>query len=302
MFKIFILAFLSIFYKPVEPVKSSLQNTNKPLIIMAAPVGINGWSLNIKGNIVPTNREEFIMESNKLVHLGASVIHIHPVSKAPVFRNNYFDFSLKNYTEITKKIREVNPDLCFDWCIEYSNDSINLFQKSLYNPLFGSMHEFIGGKNYNGINIPAPSVENEILRFNKAYKHGVRLFPVIKSRNDVENLKLILAKAFVTEPVVAIFHFSGGEKLEPTKHNFIAIRDLLPDFVKEVIIVCEGKNWRQTAEIAIENNFHVRVGLHESDEKITNSEFVKYCVAKANEYNRSVATPFQAKHLLGYLK
>ncbi|MBT3208800.1 MAG: hypothetical protein HN704_11020 [Bacteroidetes bacterium] len=303
MYKVlFIVLLFSLIHLPATKAQNVLQNKNKPLIIMVAQVGNDGWDKNNRGNFVPTSREELIMESKKLIRYGASVIHIHPISKYPAHKSVYMDYSTKNFTEIAKVIRESNPDICFDWCIEFAEDSLELFKKSLFNPYFGSMLEIVGDVQFEETKINSRSIEVEIERFNIAYKRGVRLFPLINSHDNVYNLQLILSKAFVADPLVAIFHFTGGEGIEANYDNFVKYRQLMPEAVKEVIIVCDGVDWRNTAEIAIRNGFHVRVGLHDSDEKISNVEFVNFCVDRAIENGRPIASPFQAKHLLGYLK
>ena len=274
----------------------------QPLAIVAAQVGAEGWDQVQRGVNVPANRQELIEEALTLVRAGASVIHVHPVAEDPEETGSYYEYTLEAFDAVCRALRKVYPNIMFCWDFYGATDEKALYQAALSDPLFGSRSAFIGEAHGEGWDIPETPIEQVIEQLRVALDHKVRRFPTINSWSNLERLKTVFQKISLPDPKVVWFYFTGGKAIEPTRENYYAAKRNLPRDVVSAVVFCVGDNWKELADSAIENGDHVRVGLHESEAEERNIAFVQYCVKKAATIGRPIATPEEARVILGYLK
>jgi 3-keto-5-aminohexanoate cleavage enzyme len=268
-----------------------------PLIIKLAPTGMIPTRADTP--YVPLTPEEIAQDTYRSYKLGVSVVHVHARDEhgAPTYKREIFE-------EIFKRIRDLCPDIII--CATTS----------------GRVH---------------PQVEHrsEVLEScpeMASLTMGSLNFPKYSSVNPLDTIK-VLAKSMSEKDILpeleifepgfintSIYLAKKGFLKKPLHFNMLlGSLGSIPGDVRDLVYLVEslphGSTWSATGigrfqtqinVAAILMGGHVRVGIEDSiyyhyhkKELATNENLVKRIVRIAEEMEREVATPQEARAILG---
>jgi 3-keto-5-aminohexanoate cleavage enzyme len=267
------------------------------LIIKLAPTGM----IPTKEDTchVPITPDEISEDAYKAYKLGVSVIHVHARDELgrPTYEKVYFE-------NIIKKIKEKCPDIII--CattsgritpqVEHRSEVLDL------NPEMASLT--MGSLNFP--NYPSVNSLQTIRDLAKA----------MRDRDILPELEIFESGFINTSQYLA----SKGELKEPLHFNLLlgslgSVPAKLRDLVYLVESLPRGSTWSATGigryqtrinAAAILMGGHVRVGIEDSiyynypsKELATNEILVQRIIRIAKELNREIATPEEAREILG---
>lgn len=265
------------------------------LIITIAPVG----SLPKKKDTpyVPITTDEIINDVLECYKAGASVAHIHARDEN---ENSIHDIEI--FKKIHDGIKEKAPDMIVQIStggragLNYESRSKGLF----VNPEMASLTT-------GSCNFP-----------NSIYENSPKLIRDLLSEMNERNIKPEL-EIFDTSMIDQAIQLGKENLLEkPLYFNFVVgLKNCQPATVNQISYLINripedsvwnisgvGKTQLLTTFLSIPLGGHVRVGLEDNiyyskGKHAKNSDLVKRVVRLAKEYNREVATPDEARKILG---
>lgn len=298
--------------------------TKMPPVIISCAItgGIHGAEANPN---LPETKDAQVKAAVEAYKAGASLIHIH--ARDPQHPSR-MTTSVDDYKELNARIREQCPDVIInntcvggryisednDWAVSPNSmvsldalpevSSIDLAAGSVYMPMKERPAELgdprpksILKSNYFMSQGDAAMVTKAMA--DRGIKPELELFCI----HDIYYVESLIAQGLLKGPhwVQVLF---GGNGIYPTPEIMMQITRLLPaDSLLSVI----GIGACQTAMItqAMLLGHHVRVGLEDSYYYApgvlgeSNAQMVERAVRIANEIGRSVATPAQAREIMG---
>lgn len=248
---------------------------------------------------VPYTIKEIQTEALKAYNAGASIIHLHVREDdgTPTQSKHRFDLAIK-------AIKEVCPDVIIQpstgGAVGMTNDE--RLQPTELNPEMCTLD--CGSVNFGGDEVFI-NTENDIIYFSKKiYKRNILPELECFGKSHIDQVLKLHKKGIIKEPM----HFSlvlginGGQTGE--ERDFIFLRDSLPESATYSVAGI-GRYEFSLAELAIKHGGHVRVGLEDNifiEKGVKakgNEELVQKVVTIAKKYNREIATPKEARIILG---
>lgn len=301
--------------------KKGLRNLPPLIITCAITGGLHGAELNEN---LPETVEDQVKSAKEAYDAGASMIHIHR-RKPDDLKSMSYDY--KEFIEINRKIREACPEVIINnTClggryIDVENQTVSdILQGSVKaKPEVASIDlscfsSHLPQKARTG-NLSGRD-EDGILKFNffmdyddarntltEFKKHGIKPELELFDVGDLKYVNQFLNEGLIEGPNWVQMLFGGNGTL-PTPQSLINAASLLP---KDTLFSVIGIGGYQTAilTLAIIMGYHVRVGLEDNvyyapgQLAESNGQLVERMVRIAKELGRPIATPQQAREMLG---
>lgn len=267
------------------------------LVITAAICGAE--VLKEHNEYVPYTIEEIKQEAYNAYLAGASIIHLHVREDDGTPTQ-----SKERFKEAINAIKEVAPDVIIQpstgGAVGMSNDE--RLQPTELHPEMCTLD--CGSVNFGGDEVFI-NTENDILYFaEKIYQKGILPELECFGKMHVDHVNRLYKKGFIKEPL----HFSfvlgvnGGQTGEERDFHFL--RESIPSNATYSVAGI-GRFEFSLAELAIKHGGHVRVGLEDNiylEKGVLakgNKDLVEKVVSIAKQYNREIATPDEARRILG---
>ncbi len=267
------------------------------LIITCA---ISGAEVTKHDNIfVPYTVKETAIEAYFAYLAGASIIHLHVREDDGTPTQ-----SADRYKEVITEIKKLCPDVIIQpstgGAVGMSNDE--RLQPTTLNPEMCTLD--CGSVNFGGSEVFI-NTEDDITYFaKKIYEKGILPELECFGKMHVDQVMRLFKKGVIKEHL----HFGlvlgvpGG--MTGTKRDFLFLKDSLPENATYSVAGI-GRYEFPLAELAIKHGGHVRVGLEDNlflEKGVKtkgNKELVNKVVEIAKKYNREIATPSEARKILG---
>lgn len=269
----------------------------KKLIITAA---ICGAEVTKEHNpAIPYTKEEIANEAYSAYMAGASIIHLHvrnddgtPTQK------------MERYKECIEAIREKCPDVIIQ---PSTGGSVGMTSAERLEPidLYPEMATLdCGTLNFGGDEIFI-NTENMIKEFGqKMIKNDVKPEVEVFDKSMIDMALRLAKKGYIKEPIHFSFVMGVNGGISGTLRDFLFLKESLP---KEATfsVAGIGKYEFTLAAASIIEGGHVRVGFEDNIyvEKgrlaKNNGELVEKVVRLAKELGREIATPDEARKILG---
>jgi 3-keto-5-aminohexanoate cleavage enzyme len=248
---------------------------------------------------VPYTVAEIAEEAYQAYIAGAAIIHVHARydDGTPTQDKN-------RYEAIIKAIRA----RCHDVIIQPSTGgAVGMTREERIQPAFLNIEMATldcGTLNFGGDDIFI-NTENDIKYFAKVLKER-NVFPELEcfEKGHIDSVLRLYQKGFIHAPLHFSFVLGVNGGMTGEERDFHFLRESIPkDATYSVVGI--GKYEFPLAELAIQHKGHVRVGLEDNiyiEKGILakgNRELVEKVVKLANHYNRQVATPKEAREILG---
>ncbi|MDX9691492.1 MAG: 3-keto-5-aminohexanoate cleavage protein [Acholeplasmataceae bacterium] len=248
---------------------------------------------------IPYTIEETVNEAYKAYLAGASIIHLH-------VRND--DGSptqdKHRYEEIIKAIRSK----CHDVIIQPSTGgAVGMTRDERLEPTELAIEMATldcGTLNFGGDDIFI-NTENDMKYFAKVMKEK-NIYPELEcfEKGHIDMVLRLHKKGYIHEPMHFSFVLGVNGGMTGEERDFHFLRESIPNHCTYSVAGI-GRFEFSLAELAIKNNGHVRVGLEDNiylEKGILakdNAELVLKVVDIAKKYNREIASPKEARQILG---
>lgn len=267
------------------------------LIITAAICGAE--VMKEHNEYVPYTIEEIKNEAYQAYLAGASIIHLHVREDDGTPTQ-----SKERFLQAITAIKEVAPDVIIQpstgGAVGMTNDE--RLQPTLLYPEMCTLD--CGSVNFGGDEVFI-NTENDILYFaEKIYEKNILPELECFGKMHVDHVNRLIQKGFIKEPL----HFSfvlgvnGGQTGEERDFHFL--RESIPKHATYSVAGI-GRFEFPLAELAIKHGGHVRVGLEDNiyvEKGVLakgNKDLVQKVVSIAKTYNREIASPKEARAILG---
>lgn len=301
--------------------KKGLKDLPPLIITCAITGGLHGAELNPN---LPEDLEAQVESAKAAYEAGASMIHIHRRKPDDLKSMSY---NHEEFREINRRIREACPDLIINnTCL--GGRYINIENQTVSDILHGSIkaEPEVASVDMSCFSSHLPLKartgdltgrdNDEILKFNffmdyddarttlKEFKaHGIKPELELFDIGDIKYINQFIKEGLLEGPHWIQMLF-GGNGTMPTPQSLINAASLLP---KDSIFSVIGIGGYQTAilTIAIIMGYHVRVGLEDNvfyapgQLAESNAQLVERIVRIAKELGRPIATPQQAREMMG---
>ena len=267
------------------------------LIITCA---ISGAEVTKKDNpYVPYTVEETIEEAYQAYKAGASIIHLH-------VRNDDGSptQSKIRYQKIMKGIRKRCPDVIIQ---PTTGGAVGMNRDTRLKPTELNIEMATldcGTLNFGGDDIFV-NTENDIKYFAERMKER-HILPELEcfEKGHVDMVLRLHKKGFMIEPLHFSFVLGVNGGMTGEERDFHFMRESIPKHCTYSVAGI-GRFEFSLAELAIRYGGHVRVGLEDNiylEKGLLakgNKELVEKVVSLAKKYNREIATPKEAREILG---
>ena len=248
---------------------------------------------------VPYSKEEMAMEAYLAYLAGASIIHLHVREDDGTPTQD-----VKRFEEVIKEIKKLCPDVIIQpstgGAVGMSNDE--RLQPIELHPEMCTLD--CGSDNFGGDEVFINS-ENDIIYFaEKIYQKNILPELECFGKMHVDQVKRLHKKGFIKEPLHFSFVLGVPGRMTEEERDFFFLKDSIPE-TATYSVAGIGRYEFSLAELAIQHGGHVRVGLEDNlyveKGKLArgNHELVKKVVQIAKKYNREIATPDEARKILG---
>ena len=270
------------------------------LIITAA---ISGAEVTKEHNpAVPYTVEECVREAKMAYEAGASIIHLHVRTDdgTPTQDKNRFK-------EVMDAIKAEIPDVIIQpstgGAVGMSNDE--RLQPTELNPEMATLD--CGTLNFGGDEI-FENTENTIKYFGeRMIERGIKPELEVFDKSMIDMALRLHKKGYIQKPMHFDFVMGVNGGISGTLRDFVFLRGSIPaDATYTVAGV--GRFEFPLAVAAIIDGGHVRVGLEDNTYiskgvlAKSNAELVEKVVRLAKEFGREIATPDEAREILGLKK
>ena len=267
------------------------------LIITCA---ISGAEVTKENNsYVPYTIEETAIEAFNAYQAGASIIHLHVREDdgTPIQ-------DVKRFEKAIKRIKELCPDVIIQpstgGAVGMTNDE--RLQPTLLNPEMCTLD--CGSVNFGGDEVFINS-ENDVIYFNEKINER-NILPELEcfGKSHIDQVLRLVKKGYIKSHL----HFSlvlgipGGQTGEERDFHFL--KDSLPEN-STYSVAGIGRFEFSLAELSVIHGGHVRVGLEDNifiSKGVLakgNADLVNKVVEIAKKHNREIATPSDARRILG---
>ena len=267
------------------------------LIITAA---ISGAEVTKEHNpAVPYTIEDCVREAGLAYEAGASIIHLH------VRRDDGTPTQDKNrFKEVMDAIKAKYPDVIIQpstgGAVGMSNDE--RLEPTELNPEMATLD--CGTLNFGGDEI-FENTENTIKYFGeKMIERGIKPELEVFDKSMIDMALRLHKKGFIKAPMHFNFVMGVNGGISGSLRDFIFLRESIPsDATYSVAGI--GRFEFSLAELAIADGGHVRVGLEDNlfiEKGVLakgNGELVKKVALLAKKYKREIASPKEARIILG---
>jgi 3-keto-5-aminohexanoate cleavage enzyme len=270
----------------------------EPLIVTAALTGgVHGKEAN---PALPETPEEIAAAAAAVEEAGAAVIHLH--ARRP---NGERAFGTERFQAIDDAVREATDDLI----IQHSTGGTGVPAERRHEPLRTDPPPEMASLDMGPLNrYQHLTSENTRATIDGLYdemrERGIK--PELELFNDghINEAHALLERHSLVEPVYATLIFGSGTLSRPRPRNFLNAIDNLPD---GVVFNTLGFGEHQLPFAAMGMLFggHVRVGLEDNvyyrqgELAESNAQLVERVVRLADELERPVASPGEAREILG---
>jgi 3-keto-5-aminohexanoate cleavage enzyme len=242
---------------------------------------------------LPLTPEEIANAAIEAAEAGASIAHVHvrekdgtPSSEVGLFRR---------VSELIRAQSEILLNFSTDLRLSSGGDCLQLGPELASLPM--------GSVNLGDAAMVAPV---PVLREVAAEMRAAHVRPELEIFHEgmIGTARRLVVEGAFDEPIVCQFclGFDGGAPADP--QNLARMIDAIPaSWVWGV--VGEGVNGITMAALGIALGGHVRVGIEDhlyylpGELALSNAQLVERVVRLASEFGRAVATPAQARHILG---
>ena len=247
---------------------------------------------------VPYTVEEMVEAAHQAYLAGASIIHLHA---------RYDDGTptqdKDRYQEIYNAIKKKCPELIVQVSTggavgmsrEERSDVLNI------HPEMATLD--CGTLNFGGDEIFI-NTENDIIYFASKMKElNVKYEMECFEKGHIDSTKRLLKKGIINEPLHYSFVLGVNGGMTGEERDFLFLKDSIPEGATYSVAGI-GRYEFSLAELSIKHGGHVRVGLEDNiylEKGVlakSNSELVSKVVNIAKKYNRSIATPKEARMIL----
>lgn len=271
---------------------------NEPVIITAALTGgVHGKEANPN---LPESPEEIGRAAAAAEEAGAAVVHLH--ARRP---NGERSFATERFAEIDDAVRRYANDVI----IQHSTGGTGASAEKRHLPLRTDPPPEMASLDMGPLNrYDYLTSENTRAMVDALYEEmqnrGIK--PELEVFNDghLNEVHGLLDRQELAEPVYATLIFGSGTLTRPHPRNLLNAIDNLPDNA-HFNTLGFGQHQLPFATLGILFGGHVRVGLednvyyHRGELAESNAQLVERVVRVANELGREVATPEQAREILG---
>ncbi len=258
----------------------------EPLVITATPN--NSW-LHPEAKY-PTTPDEVGAESARCEERGASVLHLH---------------SMAGWKDLVEAIRASTSLL-----VQCGMSSFLITERQEIFDLRADMISIIANHHdeaFPGGDCNVLHPKEELLAYcRQCVESGVRPEFEIWHAGSIWNLDYLRERAELVRPIVCTMFFGwpGGTWSPPTVEEYLGRRRLMPDDCALTVSVMGPERYTLIAA-AITHGDHVRVGTEDypftrSGKPAQAHELVAEVVSLADALGRDVATPQQAREILGF--
>jgi 3-keto-5-aminohexanoate cleavage enzyme len=248
---------------------------------------------------VPYTPEEAATEAFKAYKAGASIIHLHVREDDGTPTQD-----VNRFREVIKAIKEKCPDVIIQpstgGAVGMSNDE--RLQPTQLNPEMCTLD--CGSVNFGGDEVFI-NTESDIIYFSeKIYERNILPELECFGKSHIDQVLRLYKKGYIKDHL----HFSfvlgipGGQTGE--ERDFIFLKDSIPSNATYSVAGI-GRYEFPLAELAIKHGGHVRVGLEDNifhNKGVLaegNEALVSKVVEIAKKYNREIASPQDARRILG---
>lgn len=251
---------------------------------------------------VPYTVDE-VVESAYQAHLaGASIIHLHARENdgKPSHR-------IERFKELIDGIRKKCPDVIIQVTTGGAvgmNRSERLTPTNLY-PEMATLD--CGTLNFGGDDIFV-NTENDIKYFAKELE-SKKIYKELEcfEKGHIDTVLRLVKQGYISKPLHFSFVLGVNGGMSGETRDFIFMKDSIPEYAT-YSVAGVGKYEFPLAEQSIIFGGHVRVGLEDNlyiEKGIlapSNRALVEKVVSIANKYNREIASPNEARAILGMEK
>ncbi len=251
---------------------------------------------------VPYTKEEFVREAKSAFDAGASIIHLH------VRRDDGTPTQdRERFKEIMEAIYEACPGVIIQpstgGAVGMSNDE--RLQPTELNPEMATLD--CGTLNFGGDDI-FENTENTIKYFgNRMIERGIKPELEVFDKSMIDMALRLHKKGFIESPMHFDFVMGVNGGIAGELRDFVFLRGSIPHDATYTVAGV-GRYEFTLAAAAIIDGGHVRVGLEDnvyiSKGVLTksNGELVAKVVRLAKEFGREIASPDEARAILGIKK
>jgi 3-keto-5-aminohexanoate cleavage enzyme len=251
---------------------------------------------------VPYTKEEFVREAKSAFDAGASIIHLH------VRRDDGTPTQdRERFKEIMEAIYEACPGVIIQpstgGAVGMSNDE--RLQPTELNPEMATLD--CGTLNFGGDDI-FENTENTIKYFgNRMIERGIKPELEVFDKSMIDMALRLHKKGFIESPMHFDFVMGVNGGIAGELRDFVFLRGSIPHDATYTVAGV-GRYEFTLAAAAIIDGGHVRVGLEDnvyiSKGVLTksNGELVAKVVRLAKEFGREIASPDEARTILGIKK
>ncbi len=248
---------------------------------------------------IPYTVEETVEQAYQAYLAGASIIHLH-VRKDDGTPTQ----SKARYKKIIKAIRKK----CKDVIIQPSTGgAVGMSREVRLQPTELPIEMATldcGTLNFGGDDIFV-NTENDIKYFAKTMKER-HIFPELEcfEKGHIDSILRLHKKGFIFEPMHFSFVLGVNGGMTGEERDFHFLRESIPAHCTYSVAGI-GRYEFSLAELSIKHGGHVRVGLEDNiyiEKGVLakdNRELVEKVVSIAKKYNREIASPKEAREILG---
>jgi 3-keto-5-aminohexanoate cleavage enzyme len=272
--------------------------TGEPVIITAALTGgVHGKEANPN---LPETPEEIGRAAAAVEAAGAAVVHLH--ARQP---NGERSFATERFEEIDDAVRRCADDVV----IQHSTGGTGAPSKNRHRPLRTDPPPEMASLDMGPLNRYDHLTSENTRAMVDALHEEMRergIKPELEVFNDghLNEVHGLLERQELAKPVYATLIFGGGTLTRPRPRNLLNAIDNLPEGA-HFNTLGFGPHQLPFATMGILLGGHVRVGLEDNvyyrqgELAESNAQLVKRVVRVADELGRDIATPSQARHILG---
>jgi len=269
-------------------------NREKLILTVATTGGVHGKDANPNLPEQPHEIAEHVRECEKL---GAAVAHVHG-------RDEHGENSSARLQEVNDAIRE----RCDDIIIQNTTGGQSVLEERIKGirtdpyPEMASLD--MGPFNRDQHIITEHNRHNIELLAREMKEKGIKPELEVFNNGHLNEAHRLIETGVLEEPYYINIIFGGGTFSMPSPRNVLNLVDNLPENT-EFNLLATGKHQLPLTTLAIILGGHIRVGMEDNlyykkgEPAQSNAQLVERSVAIADEMGRELATPDEARDILG---
>ena len=248
---------------------------------------------------IPYTIEETVIQAYEAYQAGASIIHLHVRTDEGLPTQSKI-----RYKKVIQAIRKKCPDVIIQ---PSTGGAVGMNRQTRLKPTELPIEMATldcGTLNFGGDDIFV-NTENDIKYFAKVMKER-HIFPELEcfEKGHVDMILRLNKKGFIFDPMHFSFVLGVNGGMTGEERDFHFLRESIPQNATYSVAGI-GRYEFSIAELSIKYGGHVRVGLEDNiyiEKGVLakgNKELVEKVVELANKYNREIASPKEARAILG---